>query len=243
MSFSGDVYRFKSSLYVMRANHGQFNQVWGDHDSGPPSGRRLNTRPLMPGEDQRRIAEVYISAFLEATLRGERGYLPLFVDARAGAEWLPETAYLLEFDDAQSIRIATFDEDVDVTTTTIAGGRTGGEHLTVWREQRVSMKSGDKKTTGVYLGWKVDEDDEDDEDGNASGDDQHGDAGDAPGFAEAGDAPVAQAQDEPAPRYVIELPAGFCRPRGRAVLLARRRQRELGASGSPGRRGHGRPAG
>ena len=211
MSFSGDVYRFKSSLYVMGANHGQFNQVWGDHDSGPPFGRGLNTRPLMPGEEQRRIAEVYISAFLEATLRGERGYLPLFVDARAGADWLPDTAYLLEFDDAQSLRVATFDEDVDVTTTTIAGGRTGGEHLTVWREQRVSMKSGDKKTTGVYLGWKVDEDDEDDEDG---------DAGDAPGSAEAGDAPVAPAQDEPAPRYVIELPAGFSVDPGAALFFS-----------------------
>ena len=173
----------------------------------------------MPEEDQRRIAEVYISAFLEATLRDELRYLALFVDARAGADWLPETAYLLEFDDARSIHIATFDEDVDVTTATIAGGRTGGEHLTVWREQRVSMKSGDKKTTGVYLGWEVDEDEvgdaDDDEDDEANGDDH-----DAPGGSVADDAPVAEARGEPAPRYVIELPSGFSVEPGAALFFS-----------------------
>ena len=135
--FSGGPYRFKSALYVMGANHGQFNQVWGSWNSGAPFGRSLNTRSLIPEQDQRKIAEVYLSAFLEAALRGEEGYLPLFVDARAGDDWLPDTAYLVEFDDSRSRKVVTFDEDVDVTTATIDGGRTWGENLNVWREQRV----------------------------------------------------------------------------------------------------------
>lgn len=194
--FSGDVYRFKSSVYVMGANHGQFNQVWGDHDSGPPRGRSLSTRSLMSEEDQRQVAEVYISAFLETTLRGEQGYLPLFADARSGADWLPDTAYLVEFDDARSLKVATFDEDVDVTTTTIEGGRTWAENLNVWREQRVEMKSRTKETAGVYLGWDLeadDEDDEGDEDGEEGDEDEKGDDEGA----------------DLAARYVIELPAGF----------------------------------
>ena len=184
VGFSGAAYRFKSSLYVMGANHGQFNQVWGDHDSGPPSGRSLSTRGLIPEAQQRRIAEVYISAFLEAALGGEHGYLPLFADARAGAGWLPDTAFLLEFDDSRSLKVATFDEDVDVTTATIPGGRTRGEDLTVWREQRVAMKSRTKETAGVYLGW---------------------DSQDESGAVDAGNWEAAPGVS----RYVVELPAGF----------------------------------
>ncbi len=202
--FSGDVYRFKSSVYVMGANHGQFNQVWGDHDSGPPRGRSLSTRSLIPAEQQRQVAEVYISAFLEATLHGEEGYLPLFADARTGADWLPDTAYLVEFDDARSLKVATFDEDVDVTTATIPGGRTWAENLNVWREQQVSMKSRTKETAGVYLGW--------DREADGEGDGGEGD-GDIEG--EADDEGEAEADDDDeertdvTPRYVIELPAGF----------------------------------
>jgi len=185
VTFSGGPYRFKSALYVMGANHGQFNQVWGDHDSGPPRGRALSTRSLIAEQDQRKVAEVYISAFLEATLGGELGYLPLFADAREGRSWLPDTAYLVEFDDARSIKVATFDEDVDVTTATMAGGSTMAENLTVWREQRVSMKSRTKETAGVYLGWEVEEE--------ADGDDEDTELG----------------TEDTTPRYVIHLPDWF----------------------------------
>jgi len=222
--FSGDEYRFKSSVYVMGANHGQFNQVWGSWDSGAPFGRTLNTKALIPETDQRKIGEVFISAFLEAALRGEHGYLPLFADARAGAEWLPDTAILAEFDDSRSRKVATFDEDVDVTTATIAGGRTWAEGLNVWREQRVSMKSRTKETAGVYLGWEVEEDDEQ-EDGDAGGDsngEHDGNAEPDNNNAEAhennddaseveGEATEVENDDgaAPTPRYVIELPADF----------------------------------
>jgi len=188
--FSGGPYRFKAALYVMGANHGQFNQVWGSYDSGAPFGRSLSTESLIPQEDQRQVARVYISAFLEAALRDRLDYLPLFADARTGAAWLPDTAYLTEFDDSRSQMVATFDEDVDVTTATIAGGHTHAENLNVWREQRVTMKSRNKETAGVYLGWEVEkpDDDEDDE-----------------GVAEQTDEPAM----DPTPRYVIDLPADF----------------------------------
>lgn len=231
--FSGDPYRFKSSLYVMGANHGQFNQVWGSWDSGAPFGRSLSTRSLIPEPDQRKVAEVYLSAFLEAALRGEHGYLPLFADARVGREWLPETAYLVEFDDSRSIRVATFDEDVDVTTATVAGGRTWAENLNVWREQRVSMKSRTKETAGVYLGWEIEEVDEG-EDAESEDEREHaavaaeGEGSEVePVAATAGTEAVeggagsgelgageetAEGEgdaDSLVPRYIIELPAGF----------------------------------
>ena len=224
--FSGDPYRFKSSLYVMGANHGQFNQVWGAWDNGAPFGRMLSTRSLIPEEDQRKVAEVYISAFLEATLNGETGYLPLFADARVGSDWLPDTAYLVEFDDSTSQKVATFDEDVDVTTATIAGGRTWAENLNVWREQRVSMKSRTKETAGVYLGWEVEEgDDEESDDGGGDDPAEAPDTGAAEtGEQEIGDEEAVAAPDDSestegaetlpqpedlTPRYIIEMPAEF----------------------------------
>ncbi len=74
--------RFKAAIWVYRANHGQWNTVWGNKDNGPRSGRVLDLRGLLPPEDQRRFAEVYITAFLEATLNGRHEYLPMFRDHR-----------------------------------------------------------------------------------------------------------------------------------------------------------------
>ena len=216
VAFSGGPYRFKSSLYVMGANHGQFNQVWGDHDSGPPFGRSLSTRSLIDEEDQRKVAEVYISAFLETTLGGELGYLSLFADAREGKNWLPDTAYLVEFDDARSMKVATFDEDVDVTTATVAGGSTMADNLTVWREQSVSMKSRNKETAGVYLGWDVEEEAGEESEGDEDTGEQEAEAAgrlEQPGDATA-DASQAATTELPepvdaTPRYVISLPEWF----------------------------------
>ena len=47
-----------------------------------PGGLLLNTKELLDGEDQRQIAKVYISAFLDLSLKGDFSYLPLFKDYR-----------------------------------------------------------------------------------------------------------------------------------------------------------------
>ena len=51
-------FNFKSAIYVYRANHGQWNTVWGSFDGGPRSPRTLDLRGLIPAEDQRRFAEI-----------------------------------------------------------------------------------------------------------------------------------------------------------------------------------------
>ena len=94
-----------------------------------------------------------MSAFLEICLRDKRGYLPLFRDYRAGREWLPETVYLNHFEDTTYEYLATYDEDIDVTTGTYPGTVTSGENLTRWFERRVALKQNDKATNAVYLGW------------------------------------------------------------------------------------------
>ena len=144
---------FKSELYVYRANHGQFNTVWGRSDAGYPLGWILNLKPLLAGEDQRRIGKIYLSAFLEATLHDRREYLPLFRDYRTIRSWLPETFYMNRYEDAAFRLVADFNEDPDVSTTTLAGGRIDGTDLSVWREGRIPFRQGDRGTNGVFLGW------------------------------------------------------------------------------------------
>jgi dienelactone hydrolase len=118
---------FKSELYVYRANHGQFNTVWGRSDSGYPLGWFLNLKPLLKPDDQRRIAKIYLTGFLEATLHDRREYLPMFRDYRSISSWLPDTLYINRYQDAAYTLVSDFNEDPDLVTTTLPGGKIEGE--------------------------------------------------------------------------------------------------------------------
>jgi dienelactone hydrolase len=144
----------KAEIYAYRANHGQFNTVWGRDDVGKPLSWLWNFKPLMPGEEQRRISKTYISAFLEATLHDRREYLPLFQDWRVGRQWLPDTLYEDRYQDASYVPLASFSEDADLTTTTAPGGSIAGENLSVWHEGRIPWRQGDRDYNAVFLGWK-----------------------------------------------------------------------------------------
>ncbi|MEX2608476.1 MAG: MFS transporter [Gemmatimonadota bacterium] len=150
----------KALVYVYRANHGQWNTVWGSHDRGPRSGRSLDLDALMPAEEQRQFARVYITAFLEATLKGKRDYLPLFRDHRVAGDWLPPTMYVTRVRDHTFRPLATFEEDVDLTGSEVAGLRLQGDSLSTWREGRLQLRTANSPTEGssqynhaVWLGW------------------------------------------------------------------------------------------
>jgi dienelactone hydrolase len=144
---------FKAEIYAYRANHGQFNTVWGRRDHDLPLGWLINVKPLLAPDQQRRIAKTYISAFLEATLQDRRQYLPLFEDWRTGRDWLPDTIYFNRYRDASYADLASFNEDADLTTTTAPGGRIDGRHLSIWHEGRIPWRDGDREYNGVFLGW------------------------------------------------------------------------------------------
>ncbi|HVP49017.1 MAG TPA: hypothetical protein VMT32_20625, partial [Bryobacteraceae bacterium] len=145
---------FKAEIYAYRANHGQFNTVWGRSDAGDgPLSWLLNLKPLLPGEQQRRISKTYISAFLEATLHQRREYIPFFQDWRAARNWLPDTLYVNRYQDSSYVSLAAFQEDADLTTTTAEGGHIKGENLSIWREGRIPWRQGDRDYNGVFLGW------------------------------------------------------------------------------------------
>src|SRR2546429_4737562 len=112
----------------------------------------LNLKPLMSGEEQRRISKIYISAFLEATLHERREYIPLFQDWRVGRAWLPDTLYVNRYQDASYVPLASFQEDADLTSTTAPGGSIAGENLSVWHEGHIPWRAGNRDYNGVFLG-------------------------------------------------------------------------------------------
>jgi hypothetical protein len=154
VEFSADSDWFKAAVYIDQANHGQFNTTWGRVDLvGFPAKGLLNLAPIMPEGEQQKVAKVFISAFLEATLHERSEYMPLFQDARKGHHWLPETAYLTRYADGRTTIFADFEEDIDLTTASVDGATLVGENLTLWYEKLVELKSGDQQTNAVFLGW------------------------------------------------------------------------------------------
>jgi len=150
---------FKAAVYVHRANHGQWNTVWGPTDRGPRSARSLDLRGLLDGEEQRQFALVYVTAFLEASLKGREDYLPLFRDHRVAGGWLPKTMYITQFEESSFRPLLTFEEDIDVTSGTPPGVRVRGDSLSTWKENVLPLRSrtGSSSTTqdnqAVWIGW------------------------------------------------------------------------------------------
>lgn len=160
VAFTDDEPRFKAAVFVYRANHGQWNTVWGAHDNGPRSPRILDLRTLMPPEDQRQFGKVYISAFLDATLRNRKEYLPLFRDHRVAGDWLPKTMYITRFEESTFRPVAGFEEDIDVTSGSMQRVRIQGDSLATWQETRLSLRTANSPAEGssqynnaVTLGW------------------------------------------------------------------------------------------
>ena len=160
VKFTDGLPHLKTAIFVYRANHGQWNSVWGPHDNGPRSGRTLDLRPLLEPSEQQEFAKIYVSAFLEYSLRGNGDYLPLFRDHRVAGAWLPKTMYVTRLQDGSFRPLATFEEDIDVTTGSAAGVALGGDSLSTWKEGEMVLRSRNRPTTSssqmnqaLWLGW------------------------------------------------------------------------------------------
>jgi Dipeptidyl aminopeptidases/acylaminoacyl-peptidases len=144
---------FKASVYIYGANHGQFNTVWGRSDAPGLGNLLYNRGRLIPQEEQLQAAKVLISSFLDATLYGRTEYRAIFQDLGHAREWLPDTMYIHDYSDAWTTLISTFDEDIDLSTTTLPGGQLIGEGLAEWKEEKVEMKFTPGPHGAVRLGW------------------------------------------------------------------------------------------
>lgn len=151
-SLDDDAGAIKASLYVAGANHSQFNTEWGEFDNSFPG--RLFIRPqdkLAPGE-QRQIAKLYVSAFLETAFGKGQDYRPLFKDYEVGASLLPATDYYSQYQDGEFRLLAGFDGDDRAApgdgVTATATGMSEWSHAEALNRQE--QGKGDK---GVLLAW------------------------------------------------------------------------------------------
>jgi dienelactone hydrolase len=148
---------FKASVYAYRANHGQFNSVWGNTDYGWPLALFLNREPLLDSPLQQELGKVFMTGFLEATLNGKDQYREMFRDHRVIRNWLPPDIYITRFEDDRFIPLCTYEEDVDVTTGTYQGVTTQGDGLAIWKEHKLGFRgNGDKDNNALTLGWRND---------------------------------------------------------------------------------------
>lgn len=156
VSFTDDPQRFKAAVYVHGANHGQFNTRWGRVDVDALVWF-LNRGAIIPAAEQETVARVFISSFLEATLRGQRHYEALFENPMVGQQWLPGGVYLSQYQSSDTLMLATFEEDLDLETATAFGGRISGHNLTVWREEPLALGGSTlRNTVSAHLGWDHD---------------------------------------------------------------------------------------
>lgn len=157
VNFKGPAYHFKAALYVVGANHGQFNTIWGKHDITFPGSLLLNVGQLMPVDEQQKIAKVYLSAFINTTLKGKKGYIPLFRNYLYGGQWLPPTLYFNEFEDSTYQYVLGQKDDIDITKISLTDGSQKGENLKVWRSGVVLLKQGVPLDMATYIGWNSDD--------------------------------------------------------------------------------------
>ncbi|MFT4606123.1 MAG: dienelactone hydrolase [Rhodothermales bacterium] len=163
VTFSEDSDYFKSAVYMYRANHGQWNTVWNNKDRGPRSGRSLRLDALVTPEEQRQFARVYVSAFMDATLREDDRYLSLFRDHRVGGDWLPGTMYVTRYQHSSFQALATYEEDIDLGSGSSEGVEIAADSLTKWKEAPLALRSRNRTSTSnsqqnqaVSLAWKRD---------------------------------------------------------------------------------------
>ncbi len=155
LRFSEGFDGFAAGLYIWGANHGQFNSSWGRTDFPSPRINFYNLGQLMTQEDQQTISKTYIGAFLDATLRGQHQYRPMFMDCRYARNWLPETVYLNQYRQPETFSVSTFSEDLDLTTASLPESRVCAEDLSIWREQALHLSWGDSDTRALFLGWNT----------------------------------------------------------------------------------------
>jgi dienelactone hydrolase len=152
-SSTSDELKFKSSLYIAEANHGQFNTGWGRRDFGGLGGSFLDTEHIISGEDQRQIGQVYFNAFLDITLKSKHAYLPLFQNSNYGKQWLPNSFYVNNYADNKTQWLARYEEDIDPGTGHGDGIKITGVNLSQWKEHWPELIYSTLDTHLTRLAW------------------------------------------------------------------------------------------
>jgi dienelactone hydrolase len=134
---------FTAFAYLQRANHGQFNTVWGRRDAGWLNSTMLDRGALLSGEEQRQAARVLITAFLSAAVQDDDGYRAVFARPDAAKGWLPDDVVVTGYSDG--------------TTRTLSVDATDAEGFEEVERQALRARDGERalETRVWRLGWRA----------------------------------------------------------------------------------------
>ena len=128
----GDTLYRKASVYIMGANHGQFNTEWGRYDLEPAINGYLNTANFITAEDQQKIAKAYFRTFLDTSLGIDDTYSGLLSDNSSYLYYLPKTVYITDYMDSDFENISSFDGSVNITSGDTDGTTIDCEGMKHW---------------------------------------------------------------------------------------------------------------
>ncbi|MCM1180100.1 MAG: hypothetical protein NC347_07580 [Clostridium sp.] len=134
-SHADDTLYRKASVYIMGANHGQFNTKWGRYDGDAGTNGFLNTANFLEADGQQQIAKVYIRAFLDETLLDGCDYSDLLRDNTRYTEALPKTVYITNYMDSDFVRYCSFDENADIAHGDMEDVTISCPGMATWKER------------------------------------------------------------------------------------------------------------
>jgi hypothetical protein len=128
----GDRLFRKASVYIMGANHGQFNTEWGRYDLMPTLKGYLNTNHFITAGEQQMIAKAYFRTFLDTSLGTDSTYSGLLSDNSAYLSYLPKTVYVTDYMDSAFESAYAFDRSVNILSGDVAGTTIDCEGMKRW---------------------------------------------------------------------------------------------------------------
>jgi len=106
----------KASVYILGANHGQFNSLWGRYDLTEGTSGFLNTYNFIEESDQQLIAKAYIRTFLDSTMGIDDTYISLLCDTKGYEDYLPDTVYITNYEDSEYAKLCDFDDSANISS-------------------------------------------------------------------------------------------------------------------------------
>jgi hypothetical protein len=128
--------------------------VWARGDQGLLTDLVLDGAALLPAEDQRQVAKVAITAFLEASLRDVDGYRGLFRRPMTGRSWLPQDIYLVASDDGRTSELLRpwLGRDATLPGLTI---ETDGTDRAVTADMPLRALQPDQQRAAIAVSWSA----------------------------------------------------------------------------------------
>lgn len=152
VQFTGEKDCFKAVIFLLGANHGQFNTKWGDNDMGMPFGYVMNRNAFLKGDDQRALLCAYVKTFLDVTLKGETKYRSLFSDPDAYRSALPDTVTCAMYQDAGFVPLTDFNAASDLSEQN--GVKINVKNADLWTEKLYdTMTEAESGDYGLYMEW------------------------------------------------------------------------------------------